>query len=1057
MAAKTSTAIPQPAAPARPAPDRTASVWIREGAGLALALAGLFLLACLVAGDHAASWVGSTGAALQEHLLVIFGRFVAFLAPAALAGVGVWLLLGRRAAFAWPRALGLGVLVFAACGLLALPGADQTEYQEATLHRAGALGVWLVNWEGLRLVGQFGAVGASLILAGAALIGIAMTAGVSLGTLLPRLPKWAVPAPRAVAEEEPEPEELVSEDDDFELAPGAPKPRRRRRLRAWLRALRSRSTRGQDTRILAELQQPVDWDAEPRDEDIAAVALALEAFELETRARERLRLWPGRREDEPEEKPEAKRAVPAPQLLDQPAEEEEPEQDEDAEWEEEGGEYELEEEEEEEKHEIVFKDHSGPLPIRSGNPANEARMGKGLAKLFPSRWPKDDDEDAADAGAPESEGAAEGDDLFDAHESRMLRRLGFVDADESEAEADAQEEAHEDDPLFNADYDTRPRGVAGIAEAEAAAFEAPIEFDDYTLPDLELLADPPSVSATMTREEIEETSDLLVSTLADFGVEGRVVEVHQGPVVTRFEFRPAPGIRVGKITGLEHDIAMAMRALSVRIMAPIPGKSAVGIEIPNRKRQGVYLKELMAHDEFWEKDSPLTAALGKTIDGSPFYCDLKKMPHLLIAGATGAGKSVCLNTVICSILYRQPPDRVRFIMVDPKRVELSVYADIPHLLAPVVCEPKCAAAALEWAVEEMEARYKKLMNLGVRNIDGYNAIAENPDGHRKTAGRRVEAMPYIVVVVDELADLMVVAKADVEESIQRLAQMARAVGIHLILATQRPSVNVITGIIKANFPSRIAFQVSQKVDSRTILDANGAENLLGRGDMLFSSGGAAKPIRIQGCFVSDEEVEHIADHCRAQMGARYEIEEFEPKLSEKEQRELARMMGSPEDAADLDAQGRIVRGTNKAMGKVREGMFVPHDGGSARAGDEEIDEALVRAAARLILESRKASVSLIQRRLKVGFARAGRLMDMLEEMGVVGEFKGSKPRDIVVDPEAALEELDRLEASIERAGGGARHSDPPTAEEEFDDEFEEDGGDDDLGDPNEPWPQRRRA
>jgi S-DNA-T family DNA segregation ATPase FtsK/SpoIIIE len=517
----------------------------------------------------------------------------------------------------------------------------------------------------------------------------------------------------------------------------------------------------------------------------------------------------------------------------------------------------------------------------------------------------------------------------------------------------------------------------------------------------------------MPREELLEISETLEKTLTDFGIQAKVIQVVQGPVVTRFELKPAPGVKVSRITSLEQDISMAMRATNpVRILAPIPGKAAVGIEVPNRRRAGVYLKELISHDDFWCHKSPMAFALGKTIEGEPFYGDLSKMPHLLVAGATGTGKSVCINAIICSILYRMKPDQVKFLFVDPKRVELALYQDIPHLLAPVVSDPKRAAGALAWVVEQMEERYETLVEFGQRNIDGYNALVADPSRSRKTEGKKLLHMPHMVIVLDELADLMVVSRTDVEENVQRLAQMARAVGIHLIVATQRPSVNVITGVIKANFPARIAFQVSSKADSRVILDINGAETLLGRGDMLFHPGGAPKPVRIQGCFVSEAEVERLVTHIKAQGEAQYVIDEFEPLRDEKG-KPLPRKGGANvlwDEDIDDDIEGQGRRGTNKTMGSVSSaGNFVPHAGGSAWAGDDEIDEALVRAAARLVLENRKASVSLLQRRLKVGFARAGRLMDMLEEIGIVGPFQGSKPRDILVHPDQFLAEMDAYE------------------------------------------------
>lgn len=501
-------------------------------------------------------------------------------------------------------------------------------------------------------------------------------------------------------------------------------------------------------------------------------------------------------------------------------------------------------------------------------------------------------------------------------------------------------------------------------------------FPDYELPPLDLLNSPPKVDQTMSRDELLEISATLEKTLSDHGIEAQVVQVTQGPVVTRFELQPAPGVKINRIVMLENDIAMMLRAQQVRILAPIPGKAAVGIEIPNRKVTNVYLKELLTHERMKNHPSPLAFVLGKTIAGEPYVVDLATMPHLLIAGATGSGKSVCLNSMIACILFRQPPSRVKFIMIDPKRVELTVFNDIPHLLAPVVYNARKAAAALSWAVEQMENRYRRLVDAGVRNIEAYNELAADSTDRQKEAEGAPEYMPHIVIIIDELADLMVIARNEVEENVMRLAQMARAVGIHLVIATQRPSVNVITGIIKANFPTRIAFQVSSKVDSRTILDINGAEALLGRGDMLFSPGGAPKPIRIQGTLVSEEEVERLADYIREQATAQYIKQDFQPK-------KLVRS----ESNHDADALGQTDDDTE----------------------DEPIDDELYNQAVKLILEARKASVSLIQRRLKVGYARAGRLMDLMEEAGIVGEFQGSKPREILIDPAEFLARLKEIE------------------------------------------------
>lgn len=547
----------------------------------------------------------------------------------------------------------------------------------------------------------------------------------------------------------------------------------------------------------------------------------------------------------------------------------------------------------------------------------------------------------------------------------------------------------------------------------------------YETPHFTILNAPPTVVNAMSNEEVAEICDRLEKTLAEFNITANVVQVTQGPTVTRYEIQPAPGVKVAKIASLENDITMCMKAESVRIIAPVPGKGTVGLEIPNKKSKPVFLREMLETDAFRNHPSPLAFALGMTISGEPFISDLAAMPHVLIAGRTGSGKSVCLNSIICSILFRMTPDKVKFLMVDPKRVELNVYQAIPHLLAPVVCEPRKAAAALTWAVEQMDDRYKKLAALGVRNIDGYNAIVQSGKPHPKAVGRKVEYMPHIVIVIDELADLMLIARNEVEDNIIRLAQMSRAVGMHLILATQRPSVNVITGIIKANFPSRVAFQVSSKVDSRTILDAMGAEALLGRGDMLFSPGGSPKPIRLQGCYLSDQEVEATADWVRSQAKAQYEMQDF---LTKKEQEELRVQQNSGygssdmlsmdgidaddsrvsmnEDDDDYDYSYQQERRDGRSVAEVMGRVSTPP---RASSGDESdaIDEELFGQAARLILTHRKASVSLLQRKLKIGFARAGRVMDMLEEREIVGPNVGSKVRDILVDPDEYLAEIDQ--------------------------------------------------
>ncbi|MEN6627672.1 MAG: DNA translocase FtsK [Candidatus Sumerlaeia bacterium] len=524
----------------------------------------------------------------------------------------------------------------------------------------------------------------------------------------------------------------------------------------------------------------------------------------------------------------------------------------------------------------------------------------------------------------------------------------------------------------------------------------------YQLPSLDLLTDPPATMYTMSADEQQRLSQRIEQTLEQFKVSVQVIEVIQGPVITRFALKVAPGVRVSRILQLESELAMALKAQHVRILAPIPGQSAVGIEVPNKRANPVMIKELLACPEFQQHKSNLAFALGRNIAGEPVICDLAQMPHLLIAGATGSGKSVCLNAIIASLLYRNAPDKVKFAMIDPKRVELSIYQAIPHLIAPVVSDTRKAAAALAWCVEQMEQRYKTLAEIGVRNADAYNAMATGkaPLG-RRALGHRMPYMPHIVIIIDELADLMMVAKNEIEEYIIRLAQMARAVGMHLVLATQRPSVNVITGLIKANFPSRIAFQVSAKVDSRTILDMNGAESLLGRGDMLYSPGGA-KPFRIQGCYVSDTEVERLADYIREQEKARYEKEDFEARPTPAERAKAQVREGDAAQGEDEGSTDDFGDGPGRMAAAGRAGMapLTPADMESLD------DEALYDMALRLILESRKASVSYIQRRMKIGYARAGRIMDLMEERGIVGPYQGSKPRDLIIDAEEYLSQLD---------------------------------------------------
>jgi S-DNA-T family DNA segregation ATPase FtsK/SpoIIIE len=473
---------------------------------------------------------------------------------------------------------------------------------------------------------------------------------------------------------------------------------------------------------------------------------------------------------------------------------------------------------------------------------------------------------------------------------------------------------------------------------------------NFKLPESEMLA-VPAARPEVADAELMDRARQLAEKCSEFNVSGKVTRISPGPVVTTFEFKPDPGVKYSRITGLVDDLCLGLKAESVRIDR-IPGKSTVGIEVPNTTRETIRLREVIESKEFRDSSSKLTLALGKTIYGSNYVADLKKMPHLLIAGATGAGKSVALNSILISMLYKASPDEVKFILVDPKRLELGLYADLPHLLTPIVTDPKRASYSLKWAVSEMENRYKHLAAFGVRNIDQYNTdVCASFDPKRDADKDDVpKPLPYIVVIIDELADLMMVSARDVEESITRLAQMARAVGIHLILATQRPSVDVITGLIKANFPSRISFRVSSKVDSRTIIDSNGAEGLLGQGDMLFLPPGTSRLVRVHGAYVDEKEVKRVCDFIRAQGQPAYDER---VTMSEKE------MEGSE-------------------VGELRR--------------DEKYYEAV-----KIVVEMGRASTSVLQRRLRIGYGRAASIIDMMEHEGVIGPEEGaSKPRQVLV-------------------------------------------------------------
>ncbi len=486
----------------------------------------------------------------------------------------------------------------------------------------------------------------------------------------------------------------------------------------------------------------------------------------------------------------------------------------------------------------------------------------------------------------------------------------------------------------------------------------PVFKKEHVLPSVSLLKNASPNQTGDSREHLQETALKLQQTLKNFGVNVTILNVSCGPSVTRYEIQPEMGVKVSKIVNLADDIKLNLAAADIRIEAPIPGKAAIGIEVPNKETVPVMFRELIESEAFQKQSSPCAFAAGKDIAGQVVVTDICKMPHLLIAGATGSGKSVCINTIIMSILYKADPDDVKLIMIDPKVVELSVYNGIPHLLLPVVTDPKKAAGALHWAVSEMMDRYQKFADYGVRDMKGYNAkvkkIADIPDESKP------QKMPYIVIIVDELADLMMAAPGDVEDAICRLAQLARAAGIHLIIATQRPSVNVITGLIKANMPSRIAFSVTSGIDSRTILDMNGAEKLLGKGDMLFYPQGLQKPVRVQGAFVSDSEVSDVVEFLTSQSGAAQYSSEIEQKVAS---------AASAAGSASSDA----------ASGDDRDVYFAD--------------------AARLLMEKEKASVSMLQRYFKIGFNRAARIMDQLEEAGVVGPEEGTKPRKILMSPE----------------------------------------------------------
>lgn len=551
---------------------------------------------------------------------------------------------------------------------------------------------------------------------------------------------------------------------------------------------------------------------------------------------------------------------------------------------------------------------------------------------------------------PENDGEDEGFRFdFNGH-STAKPQLTFVEKEAETAAESAPEELPEEKEAASEEE------VAEMVTQPEEAVEE--EEEPYTPPPVELLNDMPQTTDPNLQEELRVNAEKLVDTLRSFGVQTRIVDIARGPAVTRYELQPSAGVKISKITGLADDIALNLAASGVRIEAPIPNKPAVGIEVPNKVVSTVSIREVIDSEEFRAAKSKLSVALGRDIAGKITIADLAKMPHTLIAGATGSGKSVCINSLIVSILYKATPDEVKLLMVDPKMVELGIYNGIPHLLVPVVTDPKKAAGALAWAVNEMLNRYQMFKDYGVRDLSGFNRMA--PEKGLKT-------MPQIVIIIDELADLMMAAPGEVEDSIFRLAQMARAAGMYLVIATQRPSVDVITGVIKANIPSRIAFAVSSQIDSRTILDSSGAEKLLGRGDMLFSPVGATKPLRVQGCFVTDGEVERIITF----------IKESQKKMTYDE----------------------------KIMEEIeRQAVSEKKKGGDKESGGGFMDEdEMLPSAIECVVDVGQASTSLLQRKLKLGYARAARIMDMMEEKGIIGPYEGSKPRQVLISKDRWIE------------------------------------------------------
>ncbi|MBR6693836.1 MAG: DNA translocase FtsK 4TM domain-containing protein [Clostridia bacterium] len=533
----------------------------------------------------------------------------------------------------------------------------------------------------------------------------------------------------------------------------------------------------------------------------------------------------------------------------------------------------------------------------------------------------------------------------------VVKTYHDIDQEKSEEIAEevkntVAEEAKESEPAGEEKQSDSIKNSSGIS----------ITDEGYRFPPLSLLNEPRFEDSKTASSDLDATATHLVDTLRSFGVETRIVDISRGPAVTRYELQPSAGVKISKITNLANDIALNLAVAGVRIEAPIPNKAAVGIEVPNKQTCGVTVREVIESPAFANSKSNLTVALGRDIAGNVVVTDIAKMPHGLIAGATGSGKSVCINSIIISLLYKSSPDDVKLLLIDPKVVELGIYNGIPHLLVPVVTDPRKASGALGWAVSEMEKRYKLFADNNVRDLGGYNKLAEQDEN--------LEKMPQIVIIIDELADLMMTAPREVEESICRIAQKARAAGMHLLIATQRPSVDVVTGLIKANVPSRIAFTVSSQVDSRTILDVGGAEKLLGRGDMLFSPVGSTKANRVQGCFVSDDEVASVVEYVKTDHVTEY----------------------------DEDVMNEIER---QAAIEKKQKTGLPEDGPA--------DDPMLPNAIAVVVEAGQASTSLLQRKLKLGYARAARIIDEMADRGIIGPFEGAKPRQVLISKEQLME------------------------------------------------------